>query len=142
MGLVAHGSHHLEVPEDPHNGSPMLRAFASGEIRDDVLRSHIAMGLLVSDGEMGRRHRFADHTVLNTEHQRARLLWKSRKRFVPPPPEPPDHDWRALQTVWPHHSLRGDDWCVVPAESQPTMPLRGLRWGAGLAKTSRSSKRS
>merc|ERR1712066_1176660 len=115
----------------------------SSDIRDDILRSHMSMNLMVSDGEMQRRHRFADHTRLAPEHQRARLLWKSRKRFVPPPAESLEHDWRALQTVWPHHSLRGEDWCVVPAETQPTMPLRSRNVAtAGMVATaSRGLKR-
>merc|ERR1711908_3504 len=85
---------------------------------------HISMGLMRNDGEMRRRHRFADQTVLDEPKQRARLLWKNRKRFVAPPADAPEHDWRALQTVWPRHSLRSDDWTVVPCEAQPTRPMK------------------
>jgi len=120
---IAQGTHHIEVPES-NSGIPVNAAFLSRDIREDVLKAHVSMGLMRSDAEMRRRHRFADHTALPETEQRARLLWKSRRRFVPPPEHPPDHDWRALQTVWPHHSLRGEDWTAVPYETQPTMPLR------------------
>lgn len=96
---------------------------ASKEIREDLIRAHISMGVMRGECEMRRRHRFADHTSMSGPKQRARLLWKNRHLFqAPAPVEKPD--WRSLQTVWPHHSLRGDDWTVVPAETQPTMPMR------------------
>merc|ERR1712023_568986 len=82
------------------------------------------MGLMRGDGEMHRRYRFADHTCLDESQQRSRLLWKTRKRYVPPLAEAPEHDWKAPQTVWPHHSLRSDDWTAVPSEAQPTYGAR------------------
>jgi len=121
--VVAQGMHWVEVP-DGTNRVPMSDAFNVGGIREDLISAHISMGLMRNDGEMQRRHRFADHTTLDEKSQRARLLWKTRKRFVPPPGEPAELDWKALQMCWPHHSLRGDDWTVVPHETQPTMPMR------------------
>jgi len=121
--VVAQGMHWVHVPEFADR-SPALDTFNVGGIREDLLSAHISMGLMQNDGTMNRRHRLADHTSLDAPKQRARLLWKTRKRFVSPPAEPKEHDWRALQTVWPHHSLRGDDWTVVPYETQPTMPTR------------------
>lgn len=126
--VCAQGMHHIKVPE--HGEAPLPAPFASAGIRDDIVEAHISMGLMRGDGEMRRRHRFADHTTLDDTRQRARLLWKTRKRFVPTSAAPPEHDWKSLQTVWPHHSLRGDDWLVVPCETQPTMPLRDV--GASL----------
>lgn len=121
--LVAQDMTFVDVPEIGERGG-VPPAMASKEIREDLLRTHISMGLMRGDGEIRRRHRFADHTALNGASQRARLHWKNRSRFENPPEKPPAHDWRAVQTVWPHHSLRSDDWTVVPAETQPTMPLR------------------
>lgn len=121
--VVAQGMHWIEVPE-PNDPSPLPDAFALGGVREDLVSAHISMGLMRNDGEMSRRNRFADQTVLDEPKQRARLLWKTRRRFVPPPGEPPEHGWKTVQTVWPHHSLRSDDWTVVPCETQPTVPMR------------------
>jgi hypothetical protein len=121
--VVAQGMPWVEVPLST-DLAPLPDVFGVGEIRKDLVNAHISMGLMRNDGEMRRRHRFADQTVLDEPKQRARLLWKNRKRFVAPPGDAPEHDWRALQTVWPHHSLRSDDWTVVPCEAQPTKPIR------------------
>jgi len=121
--VVAQGMHWIHVP-DGTDHLPMSDAFNVGGIREDLVSAHISMGLMRNDGEMSRRHRFADSTVLDAPKQRARLLWKTRKRFVPPPGESEELDWRSLQMCWPHHSLRSDDWTVVPCETQPTMPMR------------------
>jgi len=112
-----------EIP-DGDDLSKDDHACATTAIREDVLRAHISMGVMRNDAEGRRRQRFGEYGELDEAKQRARLLWKSRPRFVPPPADAPEHDWRKLQTCWPHHSLRGDDWVVVPAETQPTMPLR------------------
>ncbi|CAE8617606.1 unnamed protein product [Polarella glacialis] len=112
----------LMVPARRAEGSSSV--FYSEDLRNDVLKAHLSMGLMCNDGEMRNRHRFSDQTQLREPHQRARLLWKSRGRFMPPPSEVQEVDWRSLQTVWPHHSLRGEDWTVVPHETQPTMPTR------------------
>lgn len=120
---VAQDMHAVPVPED-NRGLAIPPTMVSHEIREDIIRSHISMGLMRGDGEARRRHRYADHTGLATPQQRARLLWKTRGRFQPPPEDLVDHNWRSLEAVWPHHSMRGDDWVVVPAETQPTMPLR------------------
>merc|ERR1712118_414670 len=95
-----------------------------------------------NDGEMHRRYRYADHASLNEPEQRARLLWKTRKRFVPPLAESREHDWKSPQTVWPHHSLRSDDWTVVPSEAQPTMGARtfGLSAKRSLRKESGAAR--
>lgn len=121
--VVAQGMHWVEVP-DGANQAPLSDAFNIGEIREDLISAHISMGVLRNDGEMHRRHRFADHTMLDEKRQRARLLWKTRKRLVPPSGEADEHNWKALQLVWPHHSLRSDDWTVAPHETQPTMLMR------------------
>ena len=96
--------------------------FAEKSVRDDILKAHISMNMCRGDVEQRMRHRFSDHTALSGSKQRARVHWKSRRKLVPP--EEPDLDWRKTETVWPHHSLRGEDWSVVPAETQPTMPHR------------------
>jgi len=116
---AAHGMHHLKVPEE---GSPegVPEIFRSEEIREDTLRAHLGFGSLVHDGEMQKRHRFADHTGLRDPEQRARVLWRSRRRQQPGPEPPKDHDWRCTEAVWPHHSMYGEDWTVVPSETQPT----------------------
>jgi hypothetical protein len=101
------------------------------DIREDVLRTHLSMNLMRTDAEARRRQRFADYGPLDDEKCRARLLWKSRPRLVKPAKALPDMDWRSTQTVWPHHTLRGDDWVVVPAESQPKTPRRHLSIAAG-----------
>jgi hypothetical protein len=123
MEILAQGMNWVDVP-DGTDSSPIPAAFNVRSIREDIVGKHIQMGLLRNDGEMQCRYRFADHTTLDDHKQRARLLWKTQRRFIPPAPEPAEHDWKSLQTVWPHHSLRSDDWCVVPCETQPTMPLR------------------
>lgn len=139
---LAHGMIEVDVPEaETHELAALAPAFATKAIREDVLRAHVSVGLLRGDTEARRRQRFADYAALAEPHGRARLLWKSRQRFVPPPPEQPPHDWRSLQTVWPHHSLRGADWTVVPTETQPTIPLRdrgiASRSGAGVSGAGR-----
>lgn len=121
--VLAQGMHSVVVPED-EPGRTLPRVFRSEEIRRDLVGAHVSMNLVRGDGEARRRYRFADHTTLHEPEQRSRLLWKNRHRFLKPPEKPRDHDWRCLQVVWPHHSLRGDDWSVVPAETQPSMPLR------------------
>lgn len=118
--IVAQSMHSISLPE-AGDRAPLQPAFDAAPTREDVIRTHLSMGVLRGDGEMRLRHRFADHTALEDSRQRARLLWKSRKRHVLPPEDPPKHDWRTLQTVWPHHSLRGDDWTCVPIETQPTL---------------------
>jgi hypothetical protein len=119
---LANGMTHLEVPE---NQSPSLQpVFAAPDIREDVLRAHISMGLMRNDAESRRTQRFADYGGLDDKKQRARVVWKSRQRFAPKPAEQREHNWKSLQICWPHHSFRGDDWTAVPAESQPTMPMR------------------
>ncbi|CAE8703322.1 unnamed protein product, partial [Polarella glacialis] len=123
------------VPARRAEGSSSV--FYSEDLRNDVLKAHLSMGLMCNDGEMRNRHRFSDQTQLREPHQRARLLWKSRGRFMPPPSEVQEVDWRSLQTVWPHHSLRGEDWTVVPHETQPTMPTR-----AGAAANRRSKQKT
>eukprot|EP00438_Fugacium_kawagutii_P013789 Skav214468 [mRNA] locus=scaffold1167:103760:104056:+ [translate_table: standard] len=72
------------------------------------------------------RHRAADQMMLPDAHERARVMWKTRHRFLKPSPPEPEHDWRSLHLVWPHHSLRGEDWTVVANETQPT-PYRRPR---------------
>merc|ERR1719443_2489123 len=103
--VVAQGMHWVNVPASADR-SLLPDLFNIGGIREDLVNANISMGLMQGDGEMRRRHRFADQSALDAPSQRARLLWKT------------------LQTVWPHHSLRGDDWNVVPCETQPTMPMR------------------
>eukprot|EP00443_Scrippsiella_acuminata_P003951 CAMPEP_0115174576 /NCGR_PEP_ID=MMETSP0270-20121206/3909_1 /TAXON_ID=71861 /ORGANISM="Scrippsiella trochoidea, Strain CCMP3099" /LENGTH=290 /DNA_ID=CAMNT_0002587417 /DNA_START=42 /DNA_END=911 /DNA_ORIENTATION=- len=119
---AAQGTHHLVIPEARSQvGEQQAASLLSSEnLRGDVIAAHVSMALMRGDGEMRRRHRYADHTSLDDATQRARLLWKSRQRFVRAPPEPPGHDWRTLQTVWPHHSFRGADWLAAPCETQPS----------------------
>lgn len=121
--VVAQGMHWVDVPDEASR-VPMSDVFNVGGIREDLLSAHISMGLMSNDGEMNRRNRFSDYTTLDESRQRARLLWKTRKRFVPPPPEPAELDWKSLQMCWPHHSLRSDDWTVVAHEAQPNFPMR------------------
>eukprot|EP00929_Paragymnodinium_shiwhaense_P051367 TRINITY_DN25865_c0_g1_i6.p1 TRINITY_DN25865_c0_g1~~TRINITY_DN25865_c0_g1_i6.p1 ORF type:complete len:300 (-),score=35.22 TRINITY_DN25865_c0_g1_i6:65-964(-) len=125
----------IAVPE-VNEAATYAPAFGAKEIRDEMVRTHISMGLMRNDGE-GRCHlRFADYTGLPDERQRSRLYWKSRPRFVPAPKPQPVPDWRSLQLCWPHHSLRGEDWSVVPAETQPAMPMRRRPVHAGAASCS------
>ncbi|CAJ1355982.1 unnamed protein product, partial [Effrenium voratum] len=105
--------------------------FQAEDLRLDVLQAHLSMGVMSSDGEMRCRHRTADQIMLPDAHERARLMWKARTRFRQPPPPEPDHNWRRLDMVWPHHSLRGEDWTAVAAETQPTMPKRSRAGRAG-----------
>jgi len=122
---VAQGTLVMDVPDDLQlSAAGASDVFNICDIRTDIVKTHISMGLMRNDGESRRRYRFADHTALEEPRQRARLYWKNRSRFVQKPEQPAEHDWRALQAVWPHHSLRGEDWTVVPCETQPTMPLR------------------
>lgn len=121
--VVAQGMHWVEVP-DARSGDPLGDAFNVGGIREDLVSAHISMGLMRNDGQMRRKHREYEANLLGESEQRSRLLWKTRKRFVAPPTESADLDWKSLQVCWPHHSLRGDDWTVVAHEAQPTMPLR------------------
>jgi len=121
--VLAHGMHWVEVPE-ASDRDLLPPIFDSTNIRDDLLGTHVKMGMMRNDGEMRGRYRFADHNLLDGPKQRGRLLWKTRKRFVPPLAKDPEHDWKSCQTVWPHHSLRGPEWTTVSRESQPTMPLR------------------
>jgi len=126
--VTGQGMQYIEVPEKG------LTTFNAEDLRNDVLKVHLSMGVMCRDGEMRRRHRLADQSSLPDNAERARLLWKSRTRFRQPPGEEVDHDWRSLQTVWPHHSLRNEDWTVVAAETQPSIPTRavpGGRAGAG-----------
>jgi len=122
--ITGHGMKYIEVPEGSHS------TFGAEELRSDVLKVHLSMGTMSHDGIMRNRHRFADQSSLPDKSERSRLLWKSRTRFRQPPSELCRVDWKSLQTVWPHHSLRDEDWAVVPAESQPTMPTRAVA-GAG-----------
>eukprot|EP00450_Noctiluca_scintillans_P010751 CAMPEP_0194487392 /NCGR_PEP_ID=MMETSP0253-20130528/7686_1 /TAXON_ID=2966 /ORGANISM="Noctiluca scintillans" /LENGTH=275 /DNA_ID=CAMNT_0039327607 /DNA_START=120 /DNA_END=942 /DNA_ORIENTATION=- len=123
MEVVAQNLHSVKVPEDHECQREVLPPiFAVKSVRDDILRAHISMNMCRGDVEQRMRHRFSDHTALSGSKQRARVHWKSRRK--PVPPEEPDLDWRKTETVWPHHSLRGEDWSVVPAETQPTMPHR------------------
>lgn len=113
--VVAQDLQHHDVPVGPGR-SPI---FDSAGIREDLVTSHVTMGSMRNDGELRKRHRFADHTALSGHQQRARLMWKSRPRFVPPPAEPPQVDWRiSPSTVWPHDSLRDETWPTVPNEGQ------------------------
>lgn len=136
---VAQGTHHLHVPcpvAHKAAGQPISTlpaAFASEHIRGDLIAAHVSMNLMRGDGEMRRRHRFAEHTALDETRQRSRLFWKSRGRFTQAPEEPPEHDWKKLQTVFPHHSFRGSDWPVVAHETQP----RTGQSGTGLASAAR-----
>mmetsp|Transcript_14957 Transcript_14957/g.41787 ORF Transcript_14957/g.41787 Transcript_14957/m.41787 type:complete len:312 (+) Transcript_14957:75-1010(+) len=143
LELAAQWSIDLDVPDVFSDAGAQLPAvFASEQIRNDLISAHISMGLMRGDGEMRRRHCFADHTTLEDPQQRARLMWKSRKRFVKAPAEPPGHNWRALQTVLPHHSLKGPDWVVAASETQPT-GLRPPGHGAlGRSRRGMSSGRS
>merc|ERR1712078_451563 len=109
MEIVAQGMHWVDVPE---HDATVPEVFKVRDIREEVIRTHVSMGRVRNDGESHRNYRFADHTLLDEPTQRARLKWKSRRRFVIPSEKPPEHDWKALQTVWPHHSLRGEDWTV------------------------------
>uniref|UniRef100_A0A7S4QF99 BTB domain-containing protein n=1 Tax=Alexandrium monilatum TaxID=311494 RepID=A0A7S4QF99_9DINO len=115
---VAQGMHHVKVPEDGSQES-VPEIFRSTEIREDTVRTHLAMGTLVHDVEQQKRHRFADHTRLRDPEQKARVIWKTRRRQQPAPEPPKDPDWRCTQAVWPHHSMYGEEWTVVPAETQP-----------------------
>lgn len=141
----AQGMCHVTVPE-AHDTAPLPDVFASESIRHDLIKTHIDMGIMRRDGEMRLRCRHADHKVLSDrdglsdklgrwtrnkdlsadKERRARLYWQSRGRFQKPPEPPPEHNWRAVQTVWPHHSFRGEDWLAVPRETQPTAPLRSV----------------
>eukprot|EP00419_Tripos_fusus_P050493 CAMPEP_0172823514 /NCGR_PEP_ID=MMETSP1075-20121228/17386_1 /TAXON_ID=2916 /ORGANISM="Ceratium fusus, Strain PA161109" /LENGTH=276 /DNA_ID=CAMNT_0013664665 /DNA_START=17 /DNA_END=847 /DNA_ORIENTATION=- len=98
--------------------------FEAHDIREDVLRSHLGRGLDFIDAEQRLRHRFADHTGMTDAKQRARLTWKKSRRLPIAFPEPEARDWKQLQTVFPHHSMRGADWTVVPDQTQPSHPLR------------------
>eukprot|EP00434_Breviolum_minutum_P045772 symbB.v1.2.041105.t1/scaffold7828.1/size9131/2 len=82
------------------------------------------------------RHRGADQMMLPDAHERARIMWKTRPRFQKPPAAEPDHDWRSLHLVWPHPSLRGEDWMAVAHETQPTPYRRPVR-----RKSSRNPQR-
>mmetsp|Transcript_122414 Transcript_122414/g.346050 ORF Transcript_122414/g.346050 Transcript_122414/m.346050 type:complete len:347 (-) Transcript_122414:185-1225(-) len=119
---LAHGALAAEV--SGATDAELPEVLLTKDIREDVVNAHISMGTVRNDIEGCRMQRFADLTRLEDRSQRARLTWKSHRRAAPPPKEAPPHNWRSLQSVWPHHSLRGDDWVVVPMESQPTMPLR------------------
>lgn len=67
--------------------------------------------------------------MLPEPHERARLLWRARGRPAKPPARPAEPDWRCLHMVWPHHTLRGEDWTAVAFESQPTAYRKPLRSG-------------
>jgi len=105
---------------DSSDRAPLPAAFGSKEIREDLINAHITMGLMRNDGESRRRYRFADHTAIDGDTQRSRLLWKSQARLVPPPEDLPAMTWKSSPTtVWPHHSLRDETWAAVPSETQP-----------------------
>eukprot|EP00931_Biecheleriopsis_adriatica_P078124 TRINITY_DN51593_c0_g1_i1.p1 TRINITY_DN51593_c0_g1~~TRINITY_DN51593_c0_g1_i1.p1 ORF type:complete len:284 (+),score=57.41 TRINITY_DN51593_c0_g1_i1:52-852(+) len=118
--VTGQGMKYIQVPEDEPS------TFDAKDLRSDVLSAHLSMGLMCSDAEMRRRHRFADQSSLPSNLERSRLMWKSRARFRQPPGELYEQDWHSLQTVIPHHSLRGEDWVVVPHESQPAIPTRAI----------------
>lgn len=98
--------------------------FEAHDIREDVLRAHLGRGLDFVDAEQRLRHRFADHTVMTGATQQARLTWKKSRRVPFEHPGPETRDWKQLQTVFPHHSMRGEDWLFVPDQTQPSHPLR------------------
>ncbi|CAE7803779.1 unnamed protein product [Symbiodinium sp. CCMP2456] len=116
--VTGQGMQYIQVPK----GAPTK--FDSEDLRTDVVKAHLSMGVMCADGEMRCRHRYADQALLPDAHERARLLWKSRGRFRKPAPAEPDHDWRCPQMVWPHHSFRGEDWTAIASETQPTLPRR------------------
>ncbi|CAE7572059.1 unnamed protein product [Symbiodinium necroappetens] len=116
--VTGQGMQYIQVPK----GEPTK--FDSEDLRTDVVKAHLSMGVMCADGEMRCRHRYADQALLPDAHERARLLWKSRGRFRKPAPAEPDHDWRCPQMVWPHHSFRGEDWTAIASETQPTLPRR------------------
>jgi len=140
---AAQSTHHLVVPDTTSEiGQQQPSAFASEHLRGDIVASHVAMSVMRGHGEMRCKHRFADHTRLDDASQRARLLWKTRQQFVKAPLEPFGHDWRTLQTVWPHHTLRGSDWVAAPCEMQPSRGKSALAMGAaGLGRSSLASHR-
>eukprot|EP00928_Gymnodinium_smaydae_P096006 TRINITY_DN8381_c0_g1_i1.p1 TRINITY_DN8381_c0_g1~~TRINITY_DN8381_c0_g1_i1.p1 ORF type:complete len:340 (-),score=76.84 TRINITY_DN8381_c0_g1_i1:43-1062(-) len=139
-GLVS-GVHipSLHAAKDQSDAAPLV--FQSESIRSEIVQAHLSKGFLRSEAESHRRQRFADYSALDERRQRARLLWKAR--LPKPDAPPPEVDWKELQTVWPHHSLRGDDWAVVPRELQPTMPLvsRGIAAQSAGATGSRHERR-
>lgn len=116
--VTGQGMQYIQVPK----GEPTK--FDSEDLRTDVVKAHLSMGVMCADGEMRCRHRYADQALLPDAHERARLLWKSRGRFRKPAPAEPDHDWRCPQMVWPHHSFRGEDWTAIASETEPTLPRR------------------
>ncbi|CAE7241581.1 unnamed protein product [Symbiodinium sp. CCMP2592] len=117
--VTGQGMQYIQVPK-----GEQPTKFESEDLRTDVVKAHLSMGLMCADGEMRCRHRYADQALLPDAHERARLLWKSRGRFRKPAPAEPDHDWRCPQMVWPHHSFRGEDWTAIASETQPTLPRR------------------
>mmetsp|Transcript_51151 Transcript_51151/g.121563 ORF Transcript_51151/g.121563 Transcript_51151/m.121563 type:complete len:265 (+) Transcript_51151:61-855(+) len=107
------------VPDSAADSDSNSRAvFALKAVREDIVHAHVAMGVMRGDGERRLRRGCRDLPELDPDRQRSRLIWQTRSRFREAP-APPQHDWRSVQTVWPHHSLRGSDWTVVPAETQP-----------------------
>jgi len=117
-----------DVPEGCFGGLPHL--FATKNVRDDVVRTHLSLQVMCTDTEAQNRHRFADYTRLEEPKQRARLWWKGSARFPKRPPDPPGQAWHTLQTVYPNPVQRSIvDWPAPPKESQIT---RGLappsRW--------------
>lgn len=119
--ITGQGMQYIQVPAQARN-----TRFEAEDLRVDVLKEHLAMGMMSADGEMRCRHRAADQMMLPDAHERARIMWKTRPRFQKPKAPEPDHDWRSLHLVWPHHSLRGEDWTAVAHETQPT-PYRRAR---------------
>ncbi|CAL1151066.1 unnamed protein product [Cladocopium goreaui] len=119
--ITGQGMQYIQVPAQARN-----TRFEAEDLRVDVLKEHLAMGMMSADGEMRCRHRAADQMMLPDAHERARIMWKTRPRFQKPKAPEPDHDWRSLHLVWPHHSLRGEDWTAVAHEMQPT-PYRRAR---------------
>lgn len=113
--ITGQGMQYIQVPAQARN-----TRFEAEDLRVDVLKEHLAMGMMSADGEMRCRHRAADQMMLPDAHERARIMWKTRPRFQKPKAPEPDHDWRSLHLVWPHHSLRGEDWTAVAHETQPT----------------------
>lgn len=115
LEIAAQRAISLDVPESPAAASSV---YSVQQIRDDLVEAHVTMGLMLRDSEIRRRHNLGDHTTLQEPSQRARLLWKSRKRFVKQEPPLTAHDWRKVETVFPHHSFRGPEWLAVPYEGQ------------------------
>eukprot|EP00913_Durusdinium_trenchii_P027787 g26055.t2 len=97
--ITGQGMQYLQVPEGPTRFESEAGSMGTGSTCESG-----------AGREMRVRHRLADQMMLPDPHERARLLWKARKRFqTPSAASELEPDWRCLHLVWPHHTLRGED---------------------------------